>query len=142
MVGEDNEQKRRYLEKEVKRLIATYKPDMVTTERARAFHQGHASLHAMAALQSLTDAIAAAARPLHTFSIETWVWKQAVLGDGHATKQDAVAYIESLDWPGIDHDAAEAACMALYVWTDAPDLRREYIPFMEQLQMRSAARAG
>ncbi|HLW00990.1 MAG TPA: crossover junction endodeoxyribonuclease RuvC [Ktedonobacterales bacterium] len=142
MVGEDNEQKRRYLANEVRRLIAKHSPDSIIVERARVWHHGKASLHTMAALEALIDEIAAVARPLHTYSAETWRWKKAVLGTEHGTKQDAVDFVASLGWPGIDHDAADAACIALYAFSDAPDLRRECIPFMEQLQMRRAATSG
>src|SRR5579859_3172754 len=129
MIGEDNQAKRRYLAKEVRRLVATHKPDLIVVERPRVWHAGKISLHAMAALEALIDTIAEVARPLHTYSIETWRWKQAVLGTEHGTKQDAVDFIAGLGWAGVDDDAADAACMALYVWTDAPDLKRECIPF-------------
>jgi hypothetical protein len=140
-------QKRNCVRELVQILVRKYQPRAIIVERTRIFHGGYISAKTAGMLASLTATIVDAAygyseyrKPTPVFSVDTGVWKYAVLGSQKASKDDAVTFAESeiavltgkpigafsdTDTKGLDHDAADAYCIGRYVWYPNPKLQRE-----------------
>lgn len=116
--------KRRRLLRVLNSIKAMYAPDRVVIERPRLFSNGFIAIQTVIALGSLVVIVIDAFYPTPVFSIDTRSWKSKILGKSNASKEDAVKYVRKLGFK-VDHDAADAACMALYAFTDTPKLREE-----------------
>lgn len=100
-------------------------PDRVIIERPRLFSNGFIAIQTVIALGSLVVMAVDAFYPTPVYSVDTRSWKAKILGRSNASKEDAVKYIRSLGFESANHDAADAACMALYAFTDTAKLREE-----------------
>lgn len=132
-------QKRNCVRELVQILIRKYEPTAIVVERTRIFTGGYISARTAGMLAAMTAAIVDAAY-IHTsyrrvtpvFSVDTAVWKYAILGSQKASKEDAVKWVRSEIGElseqvfGVpDHDAADAYCIGRYVWSPSPKLQRE-----------------
>ena len=118
LVFPDKVMKRRYLSSVVKAWVASFEPEVIVVERVRLFSQSFISAATIIALGGLIATIMDAAYPVPVHSVDTRNWKSKVLGTAKASKDDAVEYIKGLGFE-VDHDAADAACMALSAWRGA-----------------------
>ena len=101
-----------------------YEPDIVVVERVRMFSQSFVSTATIIALGGLVAVAMDAVYPVPVFSVDTRNWKSKVLGTVKASKEDAVVFVKKLGFD-VDHDAADAACMALSPWRGV-NLKSEY----------------
>lgn len=60
------------------------------------------------------------------FSIDTQVWKNAVLGNRSATKDDAVWFVEQITGKRVNHNIADAVCLGLCGWNTRIKQNREW----------------
>lgn len=130
-------QKRNCIREMVRILIRNHRPKAIVVERVRTFAGGKISSRTSGMLAAMTAAIVDAAythdfksKPTPVFSVDTRAWKKAMLGNSSASKDDAVQFARALCQTlginvEIDHDAADAFCIARYVWTQSPKLQRE-----------------
>jgi Holliday junction resolvasome RuvABC endonuclease subunit len=133
-------QKRNCVRELVQILVRKYQPKAIIVERTRIFHGGYISAKTAGMMASLTATIVDAAymhnefrKPTPVFSVDTGVWKYAVLGSQKASKDDAVKWTESeigeipekVFGVPINHDSADAYCIGRYVWYPNPKLQRE-----------------
>lgn len=114
--------KRVYLRELARALTKRYKPDIVTVEAVRLFSGGFINYETIGALYGLCHAVSEGAFPTETISISTQSFKSKILGDKSAEKDVAVEYVKNLGFD-VDHDAAEAGCMALYMFIKNPKFR-------------------
>ena len=101
-----------------------YEPDIVVVERVRMFSQSFVSTATIIALGGLVAVAMDAVYPIPVYSVDTRNWKSKVLGTAKASKEDAVVFVKKLGFD-VDHDAADAACMALSPWKSV-NLKNEY----------------
>lgn len=132
-------EKRNAVAQIAKQLCKTYRPSMVVVERVRLFSSYTKNvkkvmygqtvqvqerkpgiwLPTIEALAKLNAFIVGAVRPLgiKTYSLDTKAWKNALFarlqGKDMKAKETSVWYIEQVFGVTVDHDAAEAACIAL-----------------------------
>jgi Holliday junction resolvasome RuvABC endonuclease subunit len=119
----DKTQKRLFVRALVKACIHRWRPDTLIVERVRVFSQKFISKNTIGALATLIAAIIDASR-MQVYSVETRAWKARVLGSAKATKDDAVKFVKRFGFE-VDHDAADAAGMALYPFCNKPLLKEE-----------------
>jgi len=130
-------QKRNCVRELVQILIRKYEPTAVVVERTRIFHGGYISAKTAGMLAAMTATIVDAAyqhttyrKSTPVFSVDTGVWKYAILGSQKASKEAAVKYADeniplAVRGELMNHDAADAYCIGRYVWTKQPKLQRE-----------------
>ena len=121
----------KFADKKMKRLFLRiitdlyqklYNPNMIVVERVRTFSGGNTekkrtkgffmSTSTIIALGCLVSSIVDSSK-VPGYSADTRSWKSRVLGSAKADKNDAVKFIKKLGFD-VDHDAADAGCMALY----------------------------
>lgn len=126
--------KRMFISELVKVYQSIYKPNMITVERVRTFSGGNTenkfrkkgffmSTKTIISLGCLVSVIADAAN-VQVYSIDTRSWKSKVLGSSKCDKDDAVRFIKKHGFE-VDHDAADAGCMALYPFKKGISLKEE-----------------
>lgn len=103
----------------VRAYVARFDPSLVIVERTRLFSQRFISLGTTSALGALIAVIVdASQRPC--LSVETREWRYAIHGPlprglpTNTLKQLSVDLIVQKYGRQVDHDAAEAVCLALY----------------------------
>lgn len=127
-------QKRNCVRQLVQILVRKYRPKIIVVERVRLFAGKFLSGKTAGMLAAMTAVIVDAAyihdtytKPTPVFSLDTRHWKKRMLDNSNATKADAVKYVHEvakLD-NNINHDSADAFCMARYCWTKNLKLQRE-----------------
>lgn len=124
----NNTQKRIFLSRLLKSLVMYNDVDIVLVERARTFSgsgQGHfISTRTIKAFGTMISTIVDAVFPLPVYSVDTRSWKSKVLGSASASKDDAVKFVKKFGFE-IDHDGADALCMALYPFCKNISLKEE-----------------
>lgn len=108
---------RKFVESAVKALTNRFKPDIIVVERVRLKNTWGINLNDITCMSQLTCKIIDSAFPIKVVSVDTRSFKSKVLGNASAKKDDAINFIKNKFNVNIDHDAAEACCMALYAWT-------------------------
>lgn len=119
---------RKWLAGHMRECVSRYQPDFVCVERVRLFSGKLAfiSLPVILSLHSLIVTIIDAAYPTPVFSVDTRAWKKYALDNPNANKEDAVEFCKRMGIrKELDHDAADAFCLALYALSDSPKLKRE-----------------
>lgn len=122
----------------VRHYIAKWKPRFIVVERVRLFVGAYISQATAKQLAAMTACIVDAAycnqeehelRPIKVFSCDTRSWKKGILGAGNADKEAAFQWLLSRIPPTmqgmLDHNAADAACMARYAFLPDAKLTRE-----------------
>ena len=119
----DKKNARQTLARLIKRLEERYQPEYFIVERVRLWSGNHIAIQTIIALSQLVTTIIDAT-DLKIYSVDTKSWKSRVLGTANATKDDAVGHMRGLGFE-VDHDAADAGCMALYAYVADPLLKQE-----------------
>lgn len=117
--------KRKMLKNTVKLYVDRYDPEMAVIERVRMFSQNFVSLKTIISLGSLVVAIDDAV-DIDLYSVDTRSWKSRVVGEADASKEETVEYIKNKFNVEVNHDIADAICIALYPFQEgAMDLLEE-----------------
>lgn len=97
-------------------LMDDHKPASVVFETIRLFHHGGISLPAIRDLARLSGAIGleATRRRVEIHETHTGHWRKRVLGDGRATKEDVIKWVEERYGISAEADVAEAIALAVY----------------------------
>jgi len=111
--SQTHKERRRLVALRCMKLEAKYKPDLIAIERLRLFHRGMIKFETIVALASLW-AIISDAVSVPTFTVPTQTWKRVVLGRGNATKDDSVAWVKREYGIDVNHDVADAICIARF----------------------------
>lgn len=118
-------ERRQLIKHHVADMLYQYDVTCVIVERVRTFSKGFVSTASIIALGSLVSTIVDACEGnVPVFSVDTRAWKANVLGSDRATKEDAVTFAEKAGHC-VDHDAADALCMALYAGNPSSRLKCE-----------------
>jgi len=107
---------RRWIKKNV--LSCIHEDDNVTMviETVRVFSHSKVFLNSIAALTSVSAMLCdiAFANKIPIYQCDTRHWKSLVLKNSGASKQDAVNYAKKNYGLTLDHDAADALCIAVF----------------------------
>lgn len=106
-----HKERRKILVKRANEFIHDYACNVVIIEKVRLFHHGFISLATIERLVQMSGAIIDGC-PVPVYSIDTRSWKKAVLGSAKATKDDSVAYVNRVYQMEVNHDLADAICIA------------------------------
>lgn len=94
--------------------------ELAVVEQVGTYRQGKIT-HAMASVivNTLTSYLSC-----DIITVAPSTWRKAILGNGRASKEDAIMYVEAVFGVRLPADEAEAVCIALYGQT----LAREGLP--------------
>lgn len=136
-------EKRRIVRRHVLHLIVKYNIDVIVVERVRTFvgktkpgkSWAGISVPTIVALGALVATIVdtvhmhnrrSGKEPIRVVSVDTRSWKSKVVGKPGASKEETVKYVAKYLWEDeLDHDAADAACIAVSYWKTGITLKPE-----------------
>lgn len=141
-------QRRMAVAQMVKSYLEKYPIRIVVVERVRLFTHNRIAANTIMLLAAMTSTIVDAAfvtyryktnkygirslekSSIPVYSVDTRAWKNEILGSPKATKEDAVKFADRFRHPTViaampmDHNAADAICLAFYPFT-GKKLQRE-----------------
>lgn len=106
-------------------LTNKHKPDIIVMERIRLVNKWGINKHDIITMSQLITTVLDESYPIPVVSVDTRSFKAKVLGNASANKEDAIKFIKDKFDLEVDHDSAEAICIALYVWEKKPKLEIE-----------------
>lgn len=111
-------EKRRFVKRLTKKILAVYNPDVIIVERIRTFSQNFLSIPYIKTTGALIATIVDTAYPRKVYSADTRSWKSRICGNASgmhkADKGVSVRYIIKRFNLTLNDDAADAICIALY----------------------------
>lgn len=114
--------KRHFVWALAKSLKMKYNPSKVVCEQIRLKNKFGISLNTIVALAEITSRIADAVWPEKVYTVDSKSWKAKVCKDASADKADSVAFVKKEFDIDVDHDTADAICMAIYPSKEKPIL--------------------
>lgn len=129
--------RRRTIAYRILELVREYEAERVIVEHVRLFSSqrseyakkkrvetgkgnSHISLPVIVAhsriIGAILDALDGAEMAIPIYSIDTQVWKNAVLDSRLATKNDAVWYVKQVTGKDVNHNVADAVCLGIAGW--------------------------
>jgi Holliday junction resolvasome RuvABC endonuclease subunit len=103
-----------------KALDLCYNSDLIICEQIRLKNSFGINIKTIIALAEISARIADAVFPKRIYTVDSKSWKAKVIGNGSASKEDAILFVKNKFNIETNDDCADAICMALVPFAKNP----------------------